>query len=276
MVPRRLWERVNAVDSNGWVVATIVGPPIAAVVVGVAGGPVALIVIGVMYGIAALVVSGVPEPAGMPATDSTGRLLLDAWRGLLYTWRNPTLRGLGFSISILNVGWGMQAIIVPLIVLDRLGMSEATVGLVFAVQGIAGVVTGFVAGLVDTRRREVAMIAVPMVLMAPALALLLPASSLVIVIAVMALTGALNGPMDVAMFTLRQRRTDPAWMGRAFAVSMSFNFSGFPIGAAIGGTIAAWSLDAAILVGVVSAVVSGVVAVAMVPRHAPEEWTTAG
>ncbi|MBI3751513.1 MAG: MFS transporter, partial [Chloroflexi bacterium] len=28
MAPRHLWERVNAVDSNGWVVATLVGPPI--------------------------------------------------------------------------------------------------------------------------------------------------------------------------------------------------------------------------------------------------------
>ncbi|MBA2700163.1 MAG: MFS transporter, partial [Chloroflexi bacterium] len=29
LVPRHLWERVNAVDSNGYVVATILGPPIA-------------------------------------------------------------------------------------------------------------------------------------------------------------------------------------------------------------------------------------------------------
>ena len=30
IVPRHLWERVNAVDSNGYVIATIVGPPLAA------------------------------------------------------------------------------------------------------------------------------------------------------------------------------------------------------------------------------------------------------
>ena len=30
LVPEPLWERVNAVDSNGYVVATIIGPPLAA------------------------------------------------------------------------------------------------------------------------------------------------------------------------------------------------------------------------------------------------------
>jgi hypothetical protein len=40
--------------------------------------------------------------------------------------------------------------------------------------------------------------------------------------------------MDIALFTMRQRRTDPAWIGRAFAVSMALNFVGFPIGAATG------------------------------------------
>ena len=39
MVPKHLWERVNAVDSNGYIVATILGPPIAAALVTVVGGP---------------------------------------------------------------------------------------------------------------------------------------------------------------------------------------------------------------------------------------------
>ena len=39
MVPSHLWERVNAIDSNGYVVATILGPPIAAGLVAFAGAP---------------------------------------------------------------------------------------------------------------------------------------------------------------------------------------------------------------------------------------------
>jgi hypothetical protein len=43
---------------------------------------------------------------------------------------------------------------------------------------------------------------------------------LALVVVEMALVGLLIGPMDIALFTVRQRRTDPAWTGRAFAVSL--------------------------------------------------------
>jgi len=82
----------------------------------------------------------------------------------------------------------------------------------------------------------------------------------------MALGGLVNGPMDIAMFTLRQRRTDPAWMGRAFTVSMNLNFSGFPIGAAItGAMLAIWPVEAAILFGVAANAAGAVLAQLLIP-----------
>src|SRR5439155_952431 len=49
LVPRHLWERANAVDSNGYVMATVIGPPVAGLMVEVWGGAVGLIVIGILY-----------------------------------------------------------------------------------------------------------------------------------------------------------------------------------------------------------------------------------
>src|SRR2546426_769941 len=100
IIPVHLWERVNAMDSTGFVFAAIVGPPLAAGLVAFFGGAVALIIIGSTFGLAAIVLRGYEEPE--IATDS-GPLLSEAWRGLVYTWRNPTLRGLGFSISVVNI-----------------------------------------------------------------------------------------------------------------------------------------------------------------------------
>jgi MFS family permease len=265
MAPRHLWERLNAVDSNGYVVASIIGPPIAAVGVGLFGGPVALIAIALLYGVAAAIVAGVPEPPH--EAESTGRLLVDAWRGLLYTWRNRTLRGLGFTITISNLANGMVTIVVPLIVLERLGLDEAVVGLVFAVQGIFGMASGFAAGRLDTRGRERMLIAVPTFLIVPPVALLLVGGGIWPVVISMALVGIIVGPLDVAMFTLRQRRTDPAWMGRAFAVSMSFNFAGYPVGAAIAGSLASRSIDSAIILGLVALVVGGLLALWLIPKE---------
>ena len=276
LVPEHLWERVNAVDSNGYVVATILGPPAAAGMVAIFGGPVALVVIGIAFGAAALALLGVPDP---PApTASKGRLFEDAWDGLVYTWRNPTLRGLGFAVALVNLTNGMSTIVIPLIVLERLGQNEAVVGLVFAVSGISGMASALLFGRMDTRGREWKLLVWPLVAFAPIVALLLLAAgqsaSVPVGLAILAiealLVGLLWGPFDIALFTVRQRRTDRAWMGRAFAVSMAFNFVGMPIGAAVAGILADSSIEAAILIlGVGGALAAAVAAAVLVPRTDP-------
>ncbi len=263
LVPRSMWERINAVDSMGYVVATIVGPPISAALVALLGAPATLVVIAAVFATAALVVMGIPDPRTDVA--STGRLLLDAWQGLLYTWRNPTLRALGFSISGMNLAGGMATIVVPLIVLDHLHQGPATVGAVFAASGLGGALAAFAFGRVNSAGRERVMLALPMVGFAAAIALLLP-QQLVLVVASMTLQGLLNGPMDIGLFTLRQRRTDPAWMGRAFAVSMNFNFAGFPIGSAIAGWLAARSIEGAVLFGMAACLLASLIAWRGIPR----------
>lgn len=277
MVPSHLWERVNAVDANGYVVATILGPPLAASLVALLGAPAAIIAIALPFGLAALVLVRLPEPE--QETASTGRLLADAWAGVRYAWANPTIRGLGFSLSVLNLGWGMMTIVIPLVVLRVLGYSEAVVGFVFAASGVSVMISAILFGRLDTRGREWRMLVIPMALMAPLIALLLPAAGvlgpiapamgLAILVVMMFLFGLLNGSMDIALFTVRQRRTDPAWMGRAFAVSMAFNFMGFPIGAAIAGVLVTVSLAAAISVGVVACLAGAGLAAVLVPMREP-------
>jgi predicted MFS family arabinose efflux permease len=56
-------------------------------------------------------------------------------------------------------------------------------------------------------------------------------------------------------------------MGRAFAVSMAFNYLGMPVGAALGGILADSSIQTAILVlGIGGAVASAAAAALLVPR----------
>ena len=174
MVPSHLWERVNAIDSNGYVVATILGPPIAAGLVAFAGAPEAMIAIAVPFGVAAVALVGLREPAS--STVTTGRLLHDALDGLRYAWGNRTIRGLGFAMSVTNLAWGAVTIILPIIVLEVLHEGEVWVGIAFAASGVSGMVSALVFGRRDTRGRELPMLVVPMLLMGPTLALLLPAT----------------------------------------------------------------------------------------------------
>jgi MFS family permease len=278
MVPRHLWERVNALDSNGYLVATILGPPLAAAMVVLFGAQVAVIVIGVPYGLAAWALRPVAEPASQSLPS--GRLLHDAWLGLTYTWHNATLRGLGFTITTFNIAGGISTIVIPLIVLRTLGASELAVGVAFAVAGVTGIVSVLFFGRLDSRGREKRMLVIPILLMTPVTALFLvangqlglaaPVLGFAVLIGAQAVAGLMTGPMDIALFTVRQRRTDPAMLGRAFAVSMAFNFMGFPIGAAIAGILADTSVDAAIAVAVVACLAAAAFGMSMVPTQAPD------
>ncbi len=263
IVPHHLWERVNAVDSTGYVIAAVVGPPLAAGLVAIWGGAVSFIIIGAIFGLAAIVISQAPDPPSQ--TSTPGPLLVEAWDGLVYTWRNPTLRGLGFSISVQNLVNGLLTILVPLLVLERFHLDKAIVGLVFGIQGLTGMFSAVFFGRTDSRNRERTMLAIPMIATGFVLGGLLLQMNLAMLLFVMAAIGFLNGPLDVALFTLRQRRTDPAWTGRAFAISMSFNYVGTPIGSAVAGIMAARSIKTAIVGGVLTSIISGVLAVVMVP-----------
>ncbi len=279
LVPEPLWERVNAVDSNGYVIATIVGPPLAAALVAVLGGAEALVVIGLAFGLAAAVLFRVPDPPAPIA--STGRLLADARDGIAYTWRNRTLRGLGFSVTFGNLSHGMTTIVLPLIVLQRFDQGPAVVGLVFAASGISGVASAFLFGRMDTRGREWALLVWPAVGLVPVVGLMLVAAGapvaigLALLVAHMVLVGLLLGPQDIALFTVRQRRTETAWVGRAFSVSMAFNYLGIPVGAAAAGVLATISIELAIVVlGLGGTIASALAAAFMVPRTEPEARTS--
>jgi MFS family permease len=215
---------------------------------------------------------------------ATGTLLSDAREGLVYVWRNRTLRGIGASVSVLNLTGGMTTIVIPLLVLHQLGASVVLVGLMFAISGLSGMVSALVFGRIDTRGREWVMLVLPPFGYAAAIALILPVAlaapagatgsldpilGLGLIGAAQLLVGLVNGPFDIALFTVRQRRTDPAWLGRAFAISMGFNFVGFPIGAAISGVIAASTLGGAVLLGIGACVASGILAAALIPARDP-------
>ena len=265
MVPEPLWERVNAVDSNGWVLATVVGAPFGAVFAQVLGFEVALGIIAAGYVVSAVVMFGAPDPRTDVA--STGNLVRDAWLGLVYTWNNRTLRALAISLSTMNLTGGVIQIVVPLIILKRLGMDQDTVGYMFGLSGAFGVVSAFACGRLKTEGRERPLIIVPGIVFIGTTAILLWPAGLLPIVLCMAISGLANGPLDIAMFTLRQRRTDPAWMGRAFTVSMNLNFSGFPIGAALAGILVTSSIEAALVFGLAANVAAAVLAYLLIPRR---------
>ena len=74
--------------------------------------------------------------------------------------------------------------------------------------------------------------------------------------------------IEPGIFALRQRRTDPAWFGRAFAVSLSLNFAGVPIGSALSGPLLEQSIALPLLLGAAVTAVAAVAALLLIPARA--------
>jgi predicted MFS family arabinose efflux permease len=133
--------------------------------------------------------------------------------------------------------------------------------------GAAGLVSALVAGRVATLGRERQIMLGGILVSAVAMASLPFATSVTAVAIALIVLGAANGPFDISLFTLRQRRTDPAWFGRAFAVSMSVNYVGTPIGSALAGTLIGRSLDVALWAAVAMALVAGIFPMLTIPAR---------
>lgn len=269
MLPRALWDRANGLDTSLYSLTGVIGPATAGLVVAGFGPEAALLLTAGVAAIAAVSLVGVREP--IARAEPKGTLLGDSWAALRYVLRNPSLRGLASVFFLSNLGFGVVPVGIPVLVLRQLHGSPATVGQIFAVTGLAGLVAGLLVGRVRTDGRERALIAGLCVIQVPILILLAFANTLPIVFAMAAVLGIMGSMANVAIFGLRQRRTDPAWFGRAFAVSMSLNFAGQPIGSALSGPLLEHSIVVPFVLGAALNVVAAAATYLLIPKRAPAE-----
>jgi MFS family permease len=264
LVPSHALDRANALDTAVHGVVDVVGPSLAGALMGFAGATPSFIVIAAAYGAAALCVAFVRD--AKPPPSSRG-FLAQAVEGLITVFRRPLLRGLAVGYALNTCTWGILVVAVPVFMAQRFdpGDWEAFTGLVWAGAGLAGSAGSLVAGQMRLLGREVSVMTVCMVLTALAVWPVAAAFGVAGLCLGLALVGLLAGPIDVALLTLRQRRTEPALLGRILAVSMSVNTAGFPIGTAVGGMLVAWSVPAAFIAAALASVLGALATHRLIP-----------
>ena len=265
IVPRDLWDRGNAADSVLYGVANIAGPGLAGALIALLGSEAALVGAAVGFVVGALALQGVEEPAR--TGEVSGPILYEAWRGFCYVVTNRTLRWIAISFSTLNVGWGIVIVALPVVVF-RLHGNAAVVGSILALAGAAGVPAALVAGRIRTEGREREAMALFSAVMGIATLALLVPSMAVIAIGI-GIVGGADAASSVSAFSLRQRRTAQAWFGRAFAVSISLNVAGAPIGSALAGPVLGVSTTFAIVVAAALTLAGSALMQLKIPAVAP-------
>jgi predicted MFS family arabinose efflux permease len=262
VVPSRLWERANALDSSSDTLATVVGAPLGGLLVALAGGELALAVAAGLFACASLAMLRVRDPAVKAPGEG---IMAEARSGLVYVLRNRSLVGLALTFFAFTAGWGCLVIAMPVLVLGRLHESPAVVGYIWGAVGAAAFVSTLVVGRIKTVGRERQLMAASIFAMTVAMAFLPNATSVVVVAGAMVAVGLVETPFDISFLTLRQRRTDPARFGRVFAVSMALNQLGSPVGAALAGPLIAWSLSGALWVAVGFTLLAAVFPLLLIP-----------
>ncbi|MGW5480842.1 MFS transporter [Streptomyces sp. NPDC004008] len=271
LVPAAAYDKANALDLSTFSAIDVVGPLLAGAMFAAIGPNPTLLTIAGMYVLAGLSLT-LLRGGGAGAPSAPRRYLLrSAWEGITYLFRNPTLRGLAVSYALYQAAAGMLLVIVPVAVtdwLDRGRSADRYVGLMWAITGLAGAVGGLVAGKVlragVERRCMVAATLACAVAMFPVSAL----GSLVTLGIGLMLVGLAEGAVNVSLLSLRQRRTEPDWLGRIMTVSISVNLIGFPIGTALGGVLTTHSVTVALATAALLAVGSAAAGRLLIPREA--------
>ena len=221
----------NALESVGFAVAGAAGPFLAGQLIAHGQRSAPLLVSALCYAGFALAVRGMRIGGGERAGRAAEKIPLRA-SGLL----DPAIVVITAMFVVFNVGTGLFAVWLPVVVADRLDGSAATYGSLLSVNGLGLTAGALAAGLVRGAGRLGLAIVVAQVL--SGLALLALAFRVPVPLAYVAVLcfGFCSGPMTVWAQTIRMRIVAPQWRGRAFASLRMIMQSGRPIGGAIAGT----------------------------------------
>ncbi len=268
LVPKEALDLANALDTSSYALINVAGPAVAGVLFGFAGSQATMLLIVLLYAAASISLVPLIRRTSGARGMAGASLVRDAWAGVVYVVRHVSLRSLAISYALFQVSWGVLVVAVPVVVVRELGagaLADSVVGGLWAAAGLAGGLGALYAGHLRTVGRERLFIAIGTLATAVAIFPVSASFGLAGLAVGLVLVGFLEGPVDVGVLSLRQRRTDPAWLGRVLAVSMSFNMSGLPVGSAIGGILIVHSAPLTFAVAALASVLAALVAWALVP-----------
>lgn len=230
----------------------LVGPPIGGYLFGVAmvlpfainGGTLAL---------AAALIFSLPNiftPKPRPAARK-GQIWRDTLEGLRWLTRHRHLRLLLILAGLFALMDSAWFAILVLYVPQILGLPEWGYGVLLGVGAIGGLAGGYFAARITRSIGSTAALTTCLASAALGQLMLGVTTSAIVAASGLALTSAAFGVWAVVARTLRQRLTPPELLGRVSSASMTVGMGAAPLGALIGGLLAAqWGLTAPILAGV--------------------------
>ncbi len=227
--------------------AAVVGPGFGGALIGLVGAPLAIIADALSYLASAFFVSRIarpephPEAARLAAGLAREPLRRQVAEGLRFVLGNPYLRAIAGATSSSNLGSTMIFAIMPVYLYRELGLTAATVGLIFGIGALGSLGGALVANQVAARVGLGRTIIGSMALGGPAM-LLLPLAPhdapIAWLVASVALMGFASVVYNINQVSYRQAICPTAIQGRMNATMRFLVWGTIPVGSIIGGLVA--------------------------------------
>jgi Na+/melibiose symporter-like transporter len=243
-----LVDRDQLVDGNGKLeasraVAQVAGPGATGVLLRVLGAPLLIAVDAVSFLLSALFIGRIGTPDVVPDRAARRSLRAEIAEGLGFVVRHPLLRRIVACTGISNLFGSMNSALLVLYVIRELGLSESTLGLVFSLGAVGGLMGAATAAWFARWVGEGRAI--------PLSALVFAAAGTTMPLA------ALGAPVlwlvpgwfvlswsvvvyNVVQVSFRQRLCPPGLLGRMNASVRFIVFGTMPVGGLLAGVLGEW------------------------------------
>jgi len=228
-------------------VAEVTGPALTGVLIKLVSAPVAILLDAASFVLSALSIGWIarPEPAPQPhASDTPQSWWREAGEGVRYVFAHPLLRPVALRAATVSLSWGLFGALYVYYAIEVLRMSTVALGIVITLGGLGNLAGALVARRAGTRY-PVGAVLIGATVWQGLLNLLVPLASepgwlAVALLGAAQLFGDVSHPVfNINELTLRQQVAPPRALGRVNACMQLLAKGVFPLGALLGGALAA-------------------------------------
>jgi MFS family permease len=235
-------EAGNALLNLSRTAAMVLGPVAGGVIVAVAGAGYAFTADAAGFFLVALLVAGLPAGGRGPGASAKSALG-DVRDGVVHVWRDIPLRVTLVVIAILNLlALGAIEVGLPALAHQRFTQGAIALGSAFAAWGIGSTLGSLAAGARPAPRRFGWLLVGTVALLGAGIAGAGVAPTLPVLVAVMAITGVVEGLATTYVISWIQRRTERDMQGRVMSLVMLTSVGLEPLALAVAGALAAQNL----------------------------------
>jgi MFS family permease len=242
--PAQIAEANGKLESTAQV-ANIAGPAVGGWLVGILTAPIAILGTVLTYVASFAVLSFTRDREVVAPSHERAPIITEIGEGLRWVFGNRYLRRIVGTTGLSNFASNVSFTLLPIFLLRELGFSPASMGLIFALGSVGGLLGAVATPRVVRRIGEARAIPVSAIGFSLS-ALLLPIAAVVPVFALPLLIaqGFIGGFMvllyNITQVSFRQRITPPRLLGRMNASIRFVVWGVMPIASLLAGAIGAW------------------------------------